>query len=347
MPGASRPFGGKDTASLDLQFTRARVILTATFVGIMAFMLLLSGGITREVFSYRLEYRIRRVRSVPYTPVVEMWIGSQPQEVQDDLLYVLVIVNGALLGMAGVLGYVLAGVTLRPIRESYDRQRRFISDASHELRTPLSILQAGLENEKDMAKQPEEADRVNSHLEEVSRMGMLVSDLLTLSRLDEEGVARERRTIVDLSSLVQEAANRFSSLAQTRGVQIKTSVPEKEIHVLADRELLMQAIGNILKNAIAYNKPGGSVTASLLEKKGKAWLRIEDTGLGLAPDETARIFERFYRVDKSRSRESGGSGLGLAITKSILDRHEGTIEMESKKGEGTVVTMTLSVHGGA
>lgn len=332
------PFGERGTASLSGRFRRARLSLTMIYATLLFLILTLSGGITYGAFSQRLEYRYESFRAHRSVVVVETG-AVNPTEVRRDLFDALLAVNAVLLLSAGVLSYHLAGWTLRPIQAAYERQRQFLSDASHELRTPLAILQTDLENSRTTNPDAE------SHLEEVQRMGRLVNDLLALSRLDEEAAAKRPMELVDVAAAAREAVDRLRSMAEKSGIALQyEGASDFVVMALVDRELLQQALSNVIRNAIAYNKENGAVTVATSVDRNKVAIRITDTGIGIAEEDVKKIFDRFYRVDKSRSRAHGGSGLGLAIVRSILEYFGGTVQVTSVLHEGTTVTLILPLQ---
>jgi signal transduction histidine kinase len=343
MQNVLKPFGEKDTGSLSGSFHRARVRLTCVYVAILAIILCLSSSILYSAFSKQLERRFERFRPRPTFILPEGIIPPSSAEVRADLIDSLIMVNGFLLLLAGLLSYHLAGMTLEPIQIAYQRQRRFLSDASHELRTPLAILQTDLENElQDTSLSTTEQEQRKSNLEEVERMGRLVSDLLLLSRFDEEGSTQQvSTTIVDLNDIVRTAVTRLEGVAKRHHVSLHYTVLSESLKIQTQSELLLHALTNILQNAIAYNVPDGTVAASLTVDENRARITITDTGIGIAKEDLAKIFERFYRTDKSRSRQTGGSGLGLSIVQSLLKRLGGSVDIQSTVHKGTVVTVYL------
>ena len=326
------------------QFHQARLKLTLIYVAILAIILLLSSGSIYSMFSTRLDFRFARFRprsEMVFPPDI---IPPTPADVRADLIYSLIMVNGLLLIAAGISSYWLAGITLQPIQTAYNRQRRFLSDASHELRTPLAILQIDLENElANGSAQTAHREKAESHLEEVERMSRIVNDLLILSRLDENGGVHYKSVNLNLSEVIQETVDRMQPIAKHFGVFVNYSQAEKNIEVLANKELLIQAFSNVIKNAITYNKEGGGVAILSKIENNQALVAVVDTGVGMAKEDLDKIFDRFYRTDNSRSRQTGGSGLGLAIVKSIINQLHGSIKIESTLGSGTTVTMHIPI----
>ena len=345
MQNASKLFGAKATGSFSRRFQLSLVKLTSIYVVILAVILFVSSSVLYSFFSNRLDHRFRNMRETPPEFILSIHPPSQ-EEVQQDLIYSLILVNGLLLVVAGAASYLLAQLTLEPLNESYQRQRQFLGDASHELRTPLSILRMDLEAEaRDASSAIKTKERAVSNLEEVERMSHLVDDLLTLSRMDEDHAKPHKLAPIELGAFTNAILERLRPLAQKQDVNLisDSSLMEQEIRVLSHEELLNRIITNIVKNAIVYNVPNGSVSV-VLHKAGKeAFITVTDTGIGIPKEELEHIFERFYRIDKSRSRQSGGSGLGLAIVKSSVDRLGGTIDITSEPGTGTTVTLHLPI----
>lgn len=235
--------------------------------------------------------------------------------------------------------------TFDRLEESFERQTRFTADASHELRTPLTILLSHLELAQRKDRTVEQlGERIETCLNAARRMRSVVEGLLTLARVDAGEVQLEREP-VDLAALVQETATALTPLAEEARIALEVRAEAATVH--GDRERLRTAITNLMTNAIRYNRNGGRVDVSLCTEGpgppggSEAVLVVTDTGEGIPEEALSRIFERFYRVDETRSRERGGTGLGLAITKWIVDTHGGTLAVSSSLGEGTRVTLRL------
>lgn len=225
-------------------------------------------------------------------------------------------------------------------REQVDAVRRdFIANVSHELRTPLTVVSGFLEMLLD-AQPAEEATR-RRHLElmheQAQRMSRLVEDLLTLSRLESrENLLHDE--VVDVSQLVREIGDEARVLSCGRH-RIEVTAPPA--FVRGNRDELRSAFGNLVSNAIRYTPDGGRISLTWREAEGEGRFEVEDTGIGVAPEHVSRLTERFYRVDKSRSRETGGTGLGLAIVKHVLLRHDGRLEIASEMGKGSTFSAVL------
>ena len=225
-------------------------------------------------------------------------------------------------------------------RERVDAVRRdFIANVSHELRTPLTVVSGFLETLLD-ARPGDEATR-RRHLElmheQAQRMSRLVEDLLMLSRLESrENPVHEE--VVDVRQLIGEVGDEARVLSSGRH---RIEVEALPAFVRGSRDELRSAFGNLVSNAIRYTPEGGKITLRWLQRDGEGRFEVEDTGIGVAAEHLARLTERFYRVDKSRSRETGGTGLGLAIVKHVLLRHDGRLDIASEVGKGSTFTAVL------
>mgnify|MGYP001564418253 FL=1 len=220
------------------------------------------------------------------------------------------------------------------LENSFAQMRQFSSDASHELRTPLTVLKG--QNELILSKQrkPEEYQEViSSNLEEINYMSKVLEDLFVLSKSDENQVNLDYKP-VDLRALVEEVCKHAEILAEEKNIKIIIAFLEL-IEIQGDEVRLRQMVWNVLQNGIKYTQQGGELKISLQNEVDFALLTIQDTGIGIPEEDLPLIFNRFYRVDKARTRDEGGSGLGLSICRQIAEAHKGKIEVESKLGVGT------------
>ncbi|TSC84342.1 MAG: histidine kinase [Parcubacteria group bacterium Gr01-1014_13] len=344
MQNVFKQFGERAIGSFNSRFKFSLWELTALYAAILIVILFLSSSIIYGAFSNRLEYRFNQATSpsfsnfLPFPPTV--------QDVQGDLVRSLVWVNIILLVAAGVASYWLARATFKPLQEMHEGQRKFFGDASHELRTPLSILRLDLENQlADKTLSAPIRERIVSNLEEVDRMGKLVNGLLALARFDELYSAKQKNFIpVSLIPLTQHAVERLQVLAKEQQVDLVFNLLTKEkLIILSNEEVLLQTITNIIKNGIMYNRPGGKVIVTIHNDKRHAFITIVDTGVGISKQDLDKIFDRFYRADKSRSSETGGSGLGLAIVRSSMNYLDGTVKIESEVEKGTSIVLEFSL----
>jgi heavy metal sensor kinase len=243
------------------------------------------------------------------------------------------------------LAATLNGMIAR-LDASFARQRQFTADASHELRTPLAIIRSQAEVTLSRARTAREyREALDNIAADADRMSALVGDLLTLARADagEERLALEP---VPLGELVAGVVEQLRPLASARDVALERSGEESGPIVRGDQTRLTQLALNVVENAIKYS-PGGRVEVGLSRADGSARLVVSDTGIGIPAEHLPHLFERFYRVDKARSRAEGGSGLGLAICAWIAGAHGGAIQVESVPGGGSVFTVVLPLEGPA
>jgi len=232
---------------------------------------------------------------------------------------------------------------IRRLEEAVQQNRRFLADASHELRTPLAILQGELDAVMDKARagQPvgETIDIIASAQEELERLRKIVETLFALSRLD-AGEAQAERVPVNLGELAATTAEQMCLLAEDKQIAIACECPLNVV-VQGDRARLKQVLVNLLDNAIKYTPAGGHVKVRVSARNGAAVAEVTDDGLGIPPEALPHVFERFFRVDKARSRSLGSAGLGLSIVKAICAAHEGRVEVQSQPGKGTRFTVEL------
>jgi signal transduction histidine kinase len=251
---------------------------------------------------------------------------------------------------------------LTSLEELYYQQQRFVADASHELRAPITSIRCNLDL---LAKAPDlppvEAQAALADARtEVDRMGRLVSDLLTLAHVDALTQTKAStdndykkfsiyKQQVDLDSLLLEVFRQYQLVEELDNHGTHRQGPRLLLQhttparVYGDADQLKQVLVALLDNALKYTPYEGRVSLSLTTLASQAIVKVSDTGIGIAPDDLPHIFERFYRADRARSRERGGSGLGLAIVQSIVQEHQGTIEVESTLGKGSIFTVTLPV----
>jgi two-component system sensor histidine kinase SenX3 len=225
-------------------------------------------------------------------------------------------------------------------RHRVDAVRRdFVANVSHELRTPvgaLRVLAETLQDEPDIDVAHRLAARV---LTEADRATRIIEDLLDLSRIEAEGV--QVRRSVAVADLLTEAAERVRPAAEQCRVTLDIATPDDDVAVVGDDRQLVSALANLLDNAVKYSEPGSTVTARTTTTDGWLDITVEDHGVGIPAKDLARIFERFYRVDRARSRATGGTGLGLAIVRHVVANHDGDVRVESREGEGSTFTIRL------
>ena len=232
-------------------------------------------------------------------------------------------------------------------RKNQEMQREFVANVSHELRTPLTNIRSYAETLSDSAGDiPPAMEKkfLGVILNESDRMTHIVQDLLTLSRFD-SGRDELKLSWFSFEGAVQDMYNAVYMEAQRHSHTMKLCVEPGLPQVRADRERIMQVMMNIVSNSIKYTPDGGQIQISAGQNGSRVWMQVDDNGIGIPAADRPRIFERFYRVDKARSRQSGGTGLGLSIAKEIVDRHEGALELVDRNGPGLSVRMELNIEG--
>ncbi len=236
-------------------------------------------------------------------------------------------------------GAVLFLVDITDRENSEQMRREFSANVSHELKTPLTsimgaaeIIQTGIAKKEDI---PHFAGQIHS---EASRLLVLIEDIIKLSRLDEEGLQQEFEQ-VELDKICETVIAELGCKAKDKKVRVKFD--GESVKLYGVKAVLHEMIYNLCDNAIAYNKPNGEVKISLHEEDGKKILSVADTGIGIPHEHHARVFERFYRVDKSHSKETGGTGLGLSIVKHGAILHDGSIDLQSEPDKGTKITISF------
>lgn len=260
--------------------------------------------------------------------------------------FMFIILIGQLVGMMVIIpaGYYLAQRALVPIRKSWEKQQQFVADASHELRTPLTVIKS---NAELLLRHPqhtieEETIRITNVVRETIRMSKLVSTLFTLARADANQIEMQVAPL-NLNEVITHVVEQLHPLAEMKKISLQIDL-EDEIELMADKERLHQLFVILLDNAIKYTGAEGHISLLCYKQSNMAFIKVMDTGCGIEPADVPKVFDRFFRGDKVRSREAGGAGLGLAIAYWIVEKHGGKIWIESKVGSGTQVTMTLPCH---
>ena len=241
----------------------------------------------------------------------------------------------------GQLGTVL-NRTFDRLQAAFEQQTRFTADASHELRTPLSVILAHADLALSRPRSPEEYRTTLETCRSASRrMKSLIDGLLTLARFDSDAAGLQFAEF-DLERLARECIDLVRPLATERQITIAATLAATMMR--GDRERLSQVITNLLTNAIRYNRDGGNVHVTVASENGTAVISVSDTGIGIPADELPYIFDRFYRVDKARSRAEGSSGLGLSISQTIVMAHGGTMAARSTPDVGTTMEVRLPLE---
>lgn len=285
-------------------------------------------GSLAQVYPPSLRETVRRVAEAERVEVAEIETGAPTRWLR---------ATATPTGTDGSVLVVIADVT--EARHLDAVRRDFVANASHELKTPAASIQAAAETllhvwREDPAAVPRFAEQLER---EAVRLSRIVADLLDLSRLESGSELQDR---VRLDALVREESSRFEEAAIEAGLTIDVEVAPVPVVRGSGRDLSL-LVRNLLDNAIRYTKSAGRVVASVTADNGSVILRVTDTGSGIPSKELARVFERFYRVDRARSRETGGTGLGLAIVRHVTENHGGTVTVESELGRGSTFEVRL------
>lgn len=266
----------------------------------------------------------------------------------------LILVLGLPIAMllVGGASWWLAGVAMRPVYRSYQQIQQFTADAAHELRTPIAVICAAFEvtlsaSASSKSKTEIESDTLGTVERQSIRLSQLVQDLLFLSRMDrQEHQDRQSPPIkfqsCCLNDLINDLVEELTDLAIAAKISLEQNIQvDYLLSVSGNEGRLYRLVANLITNAIQYTPPEGKVTVILKREERYAIIQVQDTGLGIAPQDQSHIFDRFYRVSSDRSRTTGGSGLGLAIAKAIAQAHHGSIQVQSQIGKGSIFTIRL------
>ncbi len=326
-------------------FKKARIKLTIWYLLVIIFVniffsLIIYRQFVKEINRFSIRERFKIVepfREKRFPP--QFFNKELGDQLKKRVIINLLILNGGILLLTVLLGYFLAGKTLKPIEEMIEEQNRFISDASHELRTPLTSLKIGLElglKNKDVNK--ETKDLLKESLDEVNHLQRLTDSLLTLSQYKNTNYSEE----VFLQEVISKAISRVKNLAYKKKIKIKNQVSNDYL-LVGNKESLVDLLTIVLDNAIKYSSNNKTVLIYLEEKNRLINLYIKDQGIGIDKKDLPFIFNRFYRADKARLKEKkDGFGLGLSIAKKIIEDHQGKISVESKINKGTTVILSFS-----
>ncbi len=264
------------------------------------------------------------------------------EEAKYRILFVLILINLGILGLSGIAGYLLAGLTLKPIKNMVDEQNRFITDASHELRTPLTSLRSEIEvNLRDKKLTLAESRKLlESNLEEVNNLQYLSDNLIKLAQTHKPNSVKFET--VQIVKIANEALRKVEKLAKKKSITIEKEV--EDISIQADKQSITELLVILLDNAIKYSDENKKINFEAKKSGGNVLIQVKDQGIGIDKNDLPFLFDRFYRADQARTKQDAdGFGLGLSIAKEIVTKHKGSISVKSISGSGTVFTIKLPI----
>jgi signal transduction histidine kinase len=251
--------------------------------------------------------------------------------------------------LVGVSSWWLSGLAMQPVYRSYQYMQQFTADVAHELRTPLAAMEATIEADLRLYQGSEGSPSVDQETitvlqRQTTRLSQLIKDLLLLARIDRRELAGRHQPCC-LNNLVSDLVEELAFLAVEAEVQLSLKIQvQRPVYVLGDEGQLYRLVSNLISNAIQATPEGGQVAVILDRVDQHALIQVQDTGVGIALKDQARIFDRFYRVGQERSRRTGGSGLGLPIAQAIARIHRGSIQVKSELGKGSEFTLRLPLQ---
>jgi signal transduction histidine kinase len=283
-----------------------------------------------------------RIYSLRLTPQLAVQVARSMEPEEDalhGLLAFMLLGSAASIALAAAGGWFVAGKSLAPVVDAFERQQVFVADASHELRTPLAVIRANAEYLQQGQPESEEAAEI---LTETDRLTVLVDSLLALAR-GQGGATADRP--LDLGELVTASAQSMQPLATDRKIALDVEA-DTGLEVRGNPDQLRQLVVILVDNALRYTPEGGRVTVAAHRNDGTAVVAVKDTGIGIDRAALKHVFERFYRADEARNRADGGAGLGLSIAEQLVSDHGGRIAAESAPGRGSTFTVSLPLgHG--
>ncbi len=271
-------------------------------------------------------------------------MSREPQiNVLNNLLKVFIGIGSISLIVLLFISIYLTNRTIKPIKESFEKQKQFIANASHELKTPLTIIRTNtslvLSNGSETVEsQSKWLNYINNQIE---RMSKLIDEMLSLAKLD-TGKELEEFVDFDISKLINNVLLTFEAVLFENNIELSSNI-EEDVILKGDKENIKKVFIILLDNAIKYTNKSGKIDVELRQDKNKVKLKVRNTGEGIKKEDLDKIFERFYRVDTSRARETGGYGLGLSIAKSIVESHKGKIYAESNIGKDTTFIIEFNL----
>jgi signal transduction histidine kinase len=287
-----------------------------------------------------------RLKTNNQSPWGYMQVGQSLKALDNDLAnlrsMLLLVIPVSMLFVSGA-GWWLAGLAMQPVYQSYRKIQQFTTDVAHELRTPLAATRATVEAVTGVEPISDSEARSTFQIiaRQNQRLSQLVQDLLLLSRIDFQSKSLKQQPC-RIQTLLYDIFDEFDALAIAAGIHLTFNIPKSpELYVLGDEEQLYRLVANLLANAIHYTPKSGDISVNLEQDDRHIFIKVQDSGIGIAPEHQSRIFDRFYRVNSDRSRATGGSGLGLAIAQAIAQAHHGVIQVQSQLGKGSLFIVRL------
>jgi two-component system, OmpR family, sensor histidine kinase CiaH len=340
---------------MKFMFQSTRLKLTAWYLLIIMFVSIVFSVVIYGNVSHQIEGLIHmqndRIKNfqagpsrnnlLPPPPNAPPMISAEDlQKQEQQLILTLFLINLGIFAIAGGAGYFLAGRTLRPISLMMDEQSQFISDASHELRTPIATLRAEMEQsllEKNISDQ-QARKLILSNLEELGTLQGLSNSLLKLAQIHTINNGKGSTESISLLEVIKVACNKVTLLAKKKNINIVMKVPE--VIVNGSKSSLTEVFVILFDNAIKYSPENSKITVTSQDLPHRIKILVSDQGMGISKEDLLRIFERFFRADKSRSLVEG-YGLGLSIAKKVIESHKGSIRVASKIGKGSIFEVIL------
>ena len=265
--------------------------------------------------------------------------------VKKQLFWVLIFGGMSTLILIGLGGFWLTRKAIEPIEESFSKLRQFTADASHELRGPVTAIKASVDVMQCHPERihPKDAKKLVAISSATTQMGQLIGDLLFLARTDNAtDVPSRKRTKIALDRVLQDIVVLLEPMAQKKNITLKYQLIPN-IYAFGDKSELNRLFSNLIENALQYTPSGGKVNVSLTKHNRFAFVNVEDSGIGIAPEQIPFVFDRFWRADKARTRREGGTGLGLAIASAIAQNHGGKITLTSQVNKGSCFQVRIPV----
>ena len=314
---------GVESLNSTVLLGRSAIIIMLILIPLILLLTALGGYyITKRAFR-PVNNIIKTANDISAQKDITRRIEIMPDAIEDELHHLTITLNKM----------------LDKIENLINQEKQFTSDASHELRTPISVILAQGEYLLDIAKDEKERELAQTIVDKSKQISKLVSELLLFARIDQNRQKFNKESI-DLSILIDIAAESVSDLAQYKGITIVTDVAES-VMIEADEALLLSAVTNLINNAVKYGRVGGHIEVSAVVSDGKTEIAVKDDGIGIAHEHIDKIWTRFYRVDDVRNDEYGSNGLGLAMVKSIAELHGGSVSVKNEPGQGSEFAMIL------